>query len=56
MISHEDPDGHDHPIAFASRSLSDSENNYAQFEKEVLSIIFGLKKFHKYLNMEGNSP
>lgn len=37
------------PIAYASRSLSDSERNYAQIEKEMLAIVFGLNKFHYYI-------
>ena len=49
VISHVLPDGSERPIAFSSRTLSPSEKNYAQLEKEALSLIFGLKGFHQYL-------
>lgn len=49
VISHMMPDGTERPVAFASRTLSPVERNYAQEEKEALSLIFGIHKFHQYL-------
>lgn len=49
VISHIMEDGTEHPIAFVSRSLSSSERNYSQVEKEALSLVFRVKKFHLYL-------
>ena len=43
-----DIDGQERPVTFASRTLSQSERNYSQIEKEALAIIFALKKFHNY--------
>ena len=37
------------PVAYSSRSLSSSEQNYAQVEKEFLAILFACKKYHHYI-------
>ena len=49
VLSHTYPDGSEQPIAFASRTLSSQERNYPQVENEALSLIFGIRKFHKYV-------
>ena len=34
------------PVAFSSRVMSQTEQNYAQIEKELLAIVFACEKFH----------
>lgn len=41
-------DSSEKPLKFASCSLSPGEKKYAQLDKG-LAIVFGVKKFHKYL-------
>ena len=37
------------PIAYASKALTKSQQNYAQIEKEMLAIVFGCTRFHEYI-------
>ncbi|GBL65032.1 Transposon Ty3-I Gag-Pol polyprotein, partial [Araneus ventricosus] len=37
------------PVSFVSRSLTKSEKNYAQIEKELLAIVFSFEKYHNFV-------
>ena len=50
VIYHKLEDGRETIIAQASKTLTTTEQRYSQIEKEGLAIIFGIKKFHRYLH------
>ena len=49
VLSHVFVNGCEKPIAYASRTLSKAEQQYAQIDKEALGLIFGVRRFHQYL-------
>ncbi len=49
VLSHIMENSDERPVAYGSRTLKPEERNYALLEKEVLSIVFGVKRFHKYV-------
>jgi hypothetical protein len=36
------------PLSFASRTLSEVERRYAQIEKEMMALVYGLEKNHQF--------
>ena len=50
VLSHIMPDKSERPIMFTSRTLTNAERNYSQIEKEVLAIIFAIKKFSIFMD------
>ena len=48
ILEQEHPKNTWKPVAFASRSLSKSEKNYAPIEKECLGVVFATNRFHEY--------
>lgn len=38
-----------HPVQYASRTMTESENRYATWERQALGNMFALKKFRVYI-------
>ena len=49
VLAHRMTDGSEKPIAFVSRTLTESEQRYVQIERKGLACVFGVTKFHAYL-------
>ena len=37
------------PVAFASKALTETEQQYANIERELLAVVFGCERFHTYI-------
>ena len=44
-------DDSEKPVTYVSRTLTKPEKAHAQIEQEGLVIIFGVRRFHKFLYM-----
>lgn len=50
MLLQRQEDGIMKPVAYASRALNDTEQRYAQIEKEALAITWACEHFSDFLN------
>lgn len=41
--------GEERPVAYASKSLTDTETRYANIEREMLAVCLGVERFKTYL-------
>ena len=48
-VLEQESDGHSHPVAYASRTLSKSESNYSATELEAVGVVWALHHFWAYL-------
>ena len=48
VLCHVLPEG-SRPVCFASRTLTETEKQYSQLEREAMAIVFGVEQFHKYV-------
>ncbi|XP_011883987.1 PREDICTED: uncharacterized protein K02A2.6-like [Vollenhovia emeryi] len=49
VLSHRLSNGQERPIAYASRTMSATEQRYPQIDKEALAIVWAVQKFFYYL-------
>ena len=49
VLQQKQPNGTLKPIAYASRSMTNTEQRYAQIEKETLALTWAYERFRHYL-------
>lgn len=49
VLAIRDDNGEEHPVAYISKSLTQTQQKYSQLEREGLSIVTALSKLHKFL-------
>ena len=49
IVLSQEQEGQERVLSYASRSLNQAEKNYSITRKELLAVVFGLKKFRPYL-------
>ena len=49
VLSQVQEDAEEHPVAYASRTLTSSERNYSVIEKEGLAVVWAVQYFKHYI-------
>ena len=49
VLTHIFRDNSEKPVCYTSCTLSPAEKNYAHIEKNMLAVIFAIRKLHQYL-------
>ena len=49
ILLQQQPDTNYRPVAYGSRSLTNTEVKYGHIEKEALALVYGCEHFHMYL-------
>uniref|UniRef100_A0A0G4HRC9 Reverse transcriptase domain-containing protein n=1 Tax=Chromera velia CCMP2878 TaxID=1169474 RepID=A0A0G4HRC9_9ALVE len=49
VLTQKDEEGHEHPIAFASRIMTDLEKKWSIMEREALALVYAVDVFKAYL-------
>jgi RNase H-like domain found in reverse transcriptase len=55
VLTQLDPNGNRHPIAFLSKTFSDTERKYEIYDWELLGIIWALKEWRHYIQGSGHT-
>ena len=48
ILQQEDADGNRHPVAYASKTFTDTQKRYSVTEREALAIVWALEHFNTY--------
>ena len=49
VLSQIGPDGKEHPVCYASRTLQPLESKWTTREQELIAVIFACETFHRYI-------
>ena len=55
VLTQQDNNGDRHPVAFLSKTFSETERNYEIYDRELLAIIRALKEWRHYIQGSGHT-